>query len=106
MKKKFLFTLFMGASLTLAACGGGDDTSDGGGDTATADGETLYAQSCSGCHGGNLQGGAGPELTAIGTKYSQEEIESIIANGQGTMPPKLLEGEKATAVAEWLAAKK
>ncbi len=93
----------MGASLALAACGGGDDE---GSDTASADPETLFAQSCSSCHGGELQGGAGPELAAIGSKYSQEEIENIIANGQGTMPPKLLEGEKASAVAEWLAAKK
>lgn len=107
MKKKLLFTLLMGASLTLAACGGDEGGTDtGGGDTATANGEVLYAQTCSGCHGGNLQGGAGPELAAIGSKYSQEEIENIIANGQGTMPPKLLEGEKASAVAEWLAAKK
>lgn len=106
MKKKLLFSLLMGASLALAACGGGGDEGGGDGDTASANGETLYAQSCSGCHGGNLQGGAGPELAAIGSKYSQEEIENIIANGQGTMPPKLLEGAEATAVAEWLAAKK
>ncbi|MBY0097088.1 cytochrome c [Mesobacillus maritimus] len=96
----------MGASLALAACGGGEDEGGGDGDTASASGETLYAQTCSGCHGGNLQGGAGPELAAIGSKYSQEEIENIIANGQGSMPPKLLEGEEASAVAEWLAAKK
>ncbi|WP_404329905.1 cytochrome c551 [Mesobacillus maritimus] len=106
MKKKLLFSLLMGASLALAACGGGGDEGGGDGDTASANGETLYAQSCAGCHGGDLQGGAGPELAAIGAKYSQEEIENIIANGQGTMPPKLLEGEKASAVAEWLAAKK
>lgn len=107
MKKK-LFGLLFGASLALAACGGGgDDAAEGGGgETAKADPETLFAQSCSGCHGGELQGGAGPELAAIGSKYSQEEIENIIANGQGTMPPKLLEGEEASAVAEWLAAKK
>jgi len=106
VKKKLLFSLLMGASLALAACGGGGDEGGGDGDTASASGETLYAQTCSGCHGGNLQGGAGPELAAIGSKYSQEEIENIIANGQGSMPPKLLEGEEASAVAEWLAAKK
>lgn len=104
VKKKLLFSLLMGASLALAACGGGED--EGGSDSASANPETLFAQTCSGCHGGELQGGAGPELASIGSKYSQEEIENIIANGQGTMPPKLLEGEKATAVAEWLAAKK
>jgi cytochrome c551 len=108
VKKKLLFSLLMGASLALAACGGGGDEGGGGGDsdTASANGETLFAQTCAGCHGGDLQGGAGPELAAIGSKYSQEEIENIIANGQGTMPPKLLEGEEASAVAEWLAAKK
>ncbi|MBM4760872.1 cytochrome c551 [Bacillus sp. B15-48] len=104
MKKKLLTVLF-GASLVLAACGGGGDTGggDGGTDTASVDPETIYKQKCSSCHGGNLEGGAGPGLAGIGSKFSQEEIENIIANGQGTMPPKIIQGEEATAVSEWLA---
>lgn len=104
MKKKLL-ALLMGTSLALAACGGGGDEA-GGGDTAGADPEKLYNQKCSSCHGGNLEGGVGPKLSDVGSRLSQEEIESVIEKGQGSMPPKLLEGEDASAVAEWLANKK
>ncbi|MBS8265800.1 cytochrome c [Mesobacillus boroniphilus] len=104
MKKKLL-ALLMGTSLALAACGGGDEAG-GGGDTAGADPEKLYNQKCSSCHGGDLEGGVGPKLSDVGSRLSQEDIESVIANGQGSMPPKLLEGENASAVAEWLANKK
>jgi len=103
--KKKLLALLMGTSLALAACGGGGDEA-GGGDTAGADPEKLYNQKCSSCHGGNLEGGVGPKLSDVGSRLSQEDIESVIANGQGSMPPKLLEGDDASAVAEWLANKK
>ncbi|WP_226643280.1 cytochrome c551 [Mesobacillus subterraneus] len=103
MKKKLL-ALLMGTSLALAACGGGGD--EAGGDKAGADPEKLFNQKCSSCHGGNLEGGVGPKLSDVGSRLSQDEIESVIANGQGSMPPKLLEGDDASAVAEWLANKK
>ncbi|SIF92745.1 Cytochrome c551 [Mycobacteroides abscessus subsp. abscessus] len=66
----------------------------------------MFTQKCSSCHGDNLQGGVGPSLEKIGSQLSQEEIEKTIAEGKGAMPPRLLEGEDAAAVAEWLAAKK
>jgi cytochrome c551 len=103
--KKKLLALLMGTSLALAACGGGGDEA-GGGDKAGADPEKLYNQKCSSCHGGDLEGGVGPKLSDVGSRLSQEDIESVIANGQGSMPPKLLEGDDASAVAEWLANKK
>lgn len=106
MVKKKLLALLMGTSLVLAACGGGGGDEAGGGDTAGADPEKLFNQKCSSCHGGNLEGGVGPKLSDVGTRLSQEDIESVIANGKGSMPPKLLEGDDASAVAEWLANKK
>ncbi|WP_079506709.1 cytochrome c551 [Mesobacillus jeotgali] len=105
MKKKLL-ALLMGTSLALAACGGGGGGDEAGGDKAGADPEKLFNQKCSSCHGGNLEGGVGPKLSDVGSRLSQDEIESVIANGQGSMPPKLLEGDDASAVAEWLANKK
>lgn len=113
MKKKLL-ALLMGTSLVLAACGGGDDaketdkgTKTGGETTASAgDAEKLYNQKCSSCHGGNLEGGVGPALEKAGSKLSKEDIENIIANGQGAMPQGLLKGDEASQVAEWLAGKK
>ncbi|OCA88239.1 cytochrome C551 [Bacillus sp. FJAT-27225] len=101
MKKK-LVGLLMGASLVLAACGG----DSGGGDTASADPQKLYEQKCSGCHGVDLTGGNFPALTKVGSKYSKEEIEKIIVDGKGGMPPGLYKGEEASKVAEWLSEKK
>jgi cytochrome c550 len=71
------------------------------------DPEEIYASSsCIGCHGGNLEGGAGPKLIGIGNSKSKEEILAVIQNGVGIMPAAQLEGEQAEIVAEWLANKK
>ncbi|MEH7125698.1 cytochrome c [Bacillus sp. JJ1532] len=119
MKKKLL-ALLMGTSLVLAACGGGGDnatekedtgttgTTNGGETTTAGDGDAqkLYDQKCSSCHGANLEGTVGPKLSNVGASLSKEDIENIIANGQGAMPAGLLKGDEATQVADWLAAKK
>ncbi|HLQ83410.1 MAG TPA: cytochrome c [Pseudogracilibacillus sp.] len=68
-----------------------------------SDPEALFANSCASCHGGDLTGGAGPDLTTVGANLSAEEIEDVILNGQGTMPPGLLQGQEANEVAAWLA---
>ena len=118
MKKKLL-TLLLGTSLVmgLAACGGGnDDTSkekDNGAGTETAsagEGQKIYDQKCSSCHGGDLKGAVGPNLTKVGATYSKDEIADIIKNGKtgdkGAMPPGMATGDDVDKVAEWLAAKK
>ncbi|MFS0575466.1 cytochrome c551 [Sporosarcina sp. 179-K 3D1 HS] len=116
MKKKLL-AMMLGAGLVLGACGGGNDNAgdtnndantgtSGGGETASADPEALYKNSCIGCHGGNLEGASGPALNDVGSRYSAEEINTIIVDGKGGMPPGLLKGEEAQVVAEWLAEKK
>lgn len=103
--KKRISGLFIGVTLVLAACGG-----NGGGDTdITAGNEKankLYQNKCAQCHGQNLEGGVGEDLTKIGSKMSAEEILSFIEEGSGVMPPKLLTGEDAQEVADWLAEKK
>ncbi|KAB2336805.1 cytochrome c [Cytobacillus depressus] len=114
MKKKLLAFL-MGTSLVLAACGGGTAkdknepaTNKGGGETTAGagDAQKMYDQKCSSCHGANLEGTVGPALNKIGSQLSKEDIENVIANGKGAMPKGLLQGDEASAVAEWLAAKK
>ncbi|APH03601.1 cytochrome c551 [Bacillus weihaiensis] len=112
MKSKKLLALFLGTSLVLAACGGAEEPKEEatetteGAETANANPEEIYQQTCIGCHGGNLQGGAGPNLTEVGAKYDQDAIESIIINGQGSMPKGLLNEAEAEVVAAWLAEKK
>jgi len=109
--KKKLLALLMGTSLVLAACGGGgDEATDGGGGseetTASAgNAEKLYNNKCSSCHGADLAGGVGPNLTKVGANLAKEDIENIIIKGQGAMPGGQLQGEDASEVAEWLAAK-
>ncbi|MEO2077618.1 MAG: cytochrome c551 [Bacillus sp. (in: firmicutes)] len=113
MKKKLL-TLLLGTSLVmgLAACGGGGDktkdTGNGTTDTAQAgDAQKIFDQKCSSCHGGDLKGGMGPNLTKVGSKYSKDEILDILKNGKsGGMPAGLVSGDEADQVADWLAAKK
>jgi cytochrome c551 len=101
MKKKVL-ALLLGTSLVLAACGGDDAKETAGG----GDAEKLFGQKCSSCHGQNLEGGVGPKLADVGSRLGKEDIEKVIANGQGSMPKELLKGDDASAVAEWLAGKK
>lgn len=72
----------------------------------TTDPEAIFKQNCSSCHGEDLSGGMGPNLQDIGSKHSKDEIEGIIEEGPGQMPPGLIEGDPKDAVAEWLAEKK
>jgi len=123
--KKWLMAVLLGTVLVLGACGGGGDTTeddtgvdegtqteesngdDAGDSTVDASAaEDAYRSSCASCHGQDLEGGVGPELNAIGASMSADEIEDVIINGVGSMPPGLLSGDDATAVAEWLAEKK
>lgn len=98
-----------------------EQTNDQAGDEDTAEGQTAdettpavdageaeakFQQSCSACHGADLISGTAPDLNAIGSKYTKEEILAIIEKGQGAMPGGLLKGEDAEGVAAWLAEKK
>ncbi len=76
----------------------------------TADrGKTLFRQQCASCHtlaAVNAKGLTGPSLDEIG-EVTRERIVNAIdlgGTGQDRMPPDLLEGEEAAAVAEYVAA--
>ncbi|CAH0122221.1 MULTISPECIES: cytochrome c [unclassified Paenibacillus] len=103
--------------ITVTACGAKSkppetQTPAPGGETgtpsATVDADAIVKQNCISCHGGNLEGGVGPSLQAVGGKYDRNQIHDIIANGQGGMPPfqDKLSADEISAVADWLAAKK
>jgi cytochrome c551 len=116
--KKKLLTLLLGTSLVmgLAACGGGSSTDKSGTDTSKSstqdtaqggDANAIFQQHCSSCHGADLKGNVGPNLTKIGSQLSKDQILDIIKNGkQGGMPGGLISGSDADKVATWLAAKK
>src|SRR5699024_3835897 len=119
--KKTLMAVLFALMLVLAACGGGNDAGNNdaanndaannteenaannendGGTVDSAAAEDAYKSSCASCHGQDLEGGAGPDLTDVGSKLSADDIETVIAEGQGSMPGGLLSGDDATAVAE------
>lgn len=110
MKKAWLALLF-GSALVLGACGGGGDnagSSGDNGDEAALDGEKIVMNSCTSCHGGQLQGmGNTPGLADLGSRMSEDEILDIILNGTDKgMPGGLLQGEEAEVAAAWLAEQK
>ncbi|WP_078596902.1 menaquinol-cytochrome c reductase cytochrome b/c subunit [Evansella clarkii] len=64
----------------------------------------LNQQSCIGCHGGDMLGGAaGPSVFA--SEYTAEEVKDIIENGLGDMPPGQFDGtdEELETLAEFIA---
>jgi cytochrome c551 len=73
-----------------------------------AEGRQLFKQTCATCHSlaaVNARGVTGPNLDEIG-QVTRERIVAAIKNGgtgQGRMPPRLLQGEDAEAVGEYLA---
>ncbi|WP_152656235.1 cytochrome c [Oceanobacillus sp. CFH 90083] len=77
---------------------------EGGESTSANAGEEVYQNNCVSCHGQDLASGSAPDLTQIGSTYSQEEIADIIANGtDGGMPAfPQLQGEDLDALSEWL----
>ncbi len=112
--KKLLIMIFVFALVAglLVACGSDNKSSQPNNNTggtsqpAGVDPEKIYAANCSSCHGGNLQGGAGPKLDDIGTRLSKDDILLVIQNGKGFMGANIIKGEEADAVAAWLADKK
>lgn len=68
--------------------------------------EEIVKQTCTSCHGANLEGSVGPNLQKIGSKYSQDEIKTILMNGRGNMPAGLVTSDVAAKVAAYLEGKK
>lgn len=70
---------------------------------AQEDGAALYEQNCAACHGPEREGMAPafPSLVGIGERLEADEIETIIAQGRGLMPPfgQLSETERDALVA-------
>ncbi|MFT9849566.1 c-type cytochrome [Aneurinibacillus sp. REN35] len=71
------------------------------------DAQAIYQGKCISCHGQNLEGGVGPDLTKVGSKYkSADEIKTIIVKGRNGMPGGLVSEADAKVLADWLITKK
>jgi mono/diheme cytochrome c family protein len=70
------------------------------------DPEAIFESNCASCHGADLSGGMGPDLTKVGNEHSEDEIQDIIINGYGDMPAGMATEEEAEVLAGWLAEKK
>ncbi|MGG3470474.1 cytochrome c [Neobacillus pocheonensis] len=80
----------------------GQEEAGGGGAVSKVDGESIYKNTCAGCHGDQYQGGVGPSLKGVGSRLSEKEIENIVQHGRGNMPAGLVTKEDAPGMAAWL----
>jgi mono/diheme cytochrome c family protein len=56
-------------------------------------GETIFGQTCAGCHGeGGKGGGVGPRL--VGNEITLAEVKATIDGGRGVMPAGLVKGQQ------------
>lgn len=85
--------------------GGGEQTEETQEGETSGDPEAIFSSNCASCHGADLSGGAGPDLTQVGSTLSQEEIQDIIINGQGSMPAGMATDAEAEVLASWLSEK-
>lgn len=67
-------------------------------------GETVFANNCSGCHGGDATGGIGPDLTTLVSGLSDEDIVLTIAEGSGNMGAVGIDDQEIADVLAWLRA--
>jgi|GEM_PF-1421410 len=71
-------------------------------------GASLYKRHCLSCHGTDLRGKIGPDLSKAGARYSADQLRAVIGKGRGAMPgfAKQLSSEEIRALSVWLAAHK
>ncbi|KGR81517.1 cytochrome c550 [Lysinibacillus odysseyi] len=89
--------------MSLGGAGSKDEAKEagesGGEATADIDAEAIVQKSCVGCHGGDLTGGMGPNLT---TGLDAAHVKEVVMNGQGAMPAVIKDEAEADAIAEYI----
>jgi mono/diheme cytochrome c family protein len=70
--------------------------------------EALFKANCMSCHGANLEGDFGPNLTKVGARLTKDKIAAQITNGGGDMPAqgKNVSAADIEVLAAWLAGMK
>lgn len=88
--------------LSLGGANNKDEHAEGEGGETTGTEATVDISSCTGCHGGNLEGAMGPALTDV----EPERIAEVLVNGiEGSnfMTPGMKSEEEAQAIADYIA---
>ncbi|HJV45018.1 MAG TPA: cytochrome c [Bacillota bacterium] len=128
MKKIIMGLSMISLVALLSACGGGEKAAPApapakqetpaapakqetpapaAGNTANASAaDNTFKQNCAACHGVDLKGAVGPDLTKVGSRLNKDQILEVINKGRNAMPGGVIKGADADAVATWLAAKK
>lgn len=99
-----VFGIGLVIALSLIGLYQGNEEAGGeeGGNVELATPEDIYNQSCISCHGGNYEGGAGPELVGVDTRLSQEKVKEVLQNGKGIMPSNLVAEESLDEMVDWI----
>ncbi|HEX8065070.1 MAG TPA: cytochrome c [Thermoleophilaceae bacterium] len=104
----------IGIAVPIAVIAGRDRAEGGSGrlkdekpSAQVAKGRDVFRQTCASCHSlaaVNARGVTGPNLDQIGQVTKQRVLSAIKVGGtgQGRMPPELLQGDDAEAVAAFL----
>lgn len=65
--------------------------------------QKIYQTRCTACHGQDMKGGAGPDLTKVGSRYKNtNEIKTILLKGKDGMPGGLVTEAEAKKLSDWL----
>jgi mono/diheme cytochrome c family protein len=96
----------IGAALLAAGCGGGksEQITTSGGSAPVSAAETLFVEKCGTCHTldeAGTTGTYGVDLDEL--KPSSAAVLQAVEDGPGTMPPDIVTGDEAQAVADYVA---
>ena len=97
-------SVVVAAAVLAAGCGSTSSTTTSGGDTTTSAAAVLFVQNCGACHrlaAAGTEGSVGADLDE--TRPGRAAVLQAIADGPGSMPPDLVTGADATAVADYVA---
>src|SRR5699024_3357038 len=109
--KKWLMTVVFGSMLVLGACGGGGDNgasnnaangNNSGNSVDASEAEEVYKENCASCHGEDLEGASGPELTTVGADMYEDQNAIKVEEGDDGMPAGIIECEDEKTVYKWL----
>ena len=77
-----------------------EDTGTGAG--SSLNGAALYSDNCASCHGSDGTGGTGPDLTAIVSTLTDDEVTTAMLEGTGDMPAPGVSEAEAAAIVSYL----